>query len=77
MTQSSDQKMLNVKSLSSAVANDETAGGACQGGDSGGRCVGGGGRGGRHPVHQELALPGLFVLCAHHFRRTGEGECGV
>ena len=77
MTQSSDQKMLNVESLTGAVTDGETAGGAGQGRDGGGRCVGGGGRGGRHPVHQELVLPGLFVLCACHFRRTGEGECVI
>ena len=41
MTRSSDQKMLNVESLTSAVADGETAGGARQGRDGGGRREGG------------------------------------
>ena len=61
--------------LTGAVADGEPAGGARQGGDGGGGGVGGRGRGGRHPVHQELSLPRLLVLCALHFRRTGDEVC--
>ena len=73
MTQSSDRKMLNSESLAGAVADGEAAWGAGQGGDGGGGGVGGRGGGRRHPVHQELSLPCLLlVLCALHFRRTGD-----
>ena len=55
---------------SSALADSESAGGALQGGDSGGGSVGVGGRSGRHPVHEEFALPSSTLLCAGQFRRT-------
>ena len=41
MTRSSDRKMLSAESLTGAVADGETAGGARQGGDGGGCGVGG------------------------------------
>ena len=73
MTRSSDRKMPTTpESLTGAVADGESAGGAGQGGDGGGGGEGGRGGGRRHPVHQELALPCLvLVLRALHFRRTG------